>query len=603
MKTIFRYFFAFALSLTLGLQAQEINFKQNKSSAAKASLTSNGFYTDFVLDVANFSPELRMPIQVSYDSSSKAQGLLGFAWNIPQLESTVTPDKNGAIWTTPWGEKVAFYSRKNTDKETLAMFNETERENAYFSPFADWTANGREDSGSWTIFGRKELKGWKFTYLNGRLLEIVSHTGESLQFVYDGTTLKEVKQKSEAFISLKYKEKTLSEISINGIAHKIEFVDGKAQILPETLAGKEENVDVKFLSSVAKAPLNPITFNYDNAGFLTQIKRGEYEENLVVEQENVAYRKDYLRKIADAKKAGKSLSNIKRQKIAGRILSDNNFKYTYPSGKIGDIKLENKLKQVASYNYDSGTGVFKHTDFAGKASEIYYFMRYDVAYNGKIRQMVDAQKRVIGNYRYDKDSGKITRFRDLAKNDVNLKYDSKGKLIEIAKRGADETNSTPIKSFEYERDSLKPKAINILNERGEIAQTTVMKYNREQRLTSVDDGRNAIKLNYNNYGYPLAIADSIGNETKIFYDRYNRVIARENPNGTKTFTEYNAFGQVAKTFTKLGDEILSSVELAYDANGAPLSYKDQNGLEKKYERDAFGRVEKEIFADKTQVFL
>ena len=66
-----------------------------------------------------------------------------------------------------------------------------------------------------------------------------------------------------------------------------------------------------------------------------------------------------------------------------------------------------------------------------------------------MRQIVDGRKRVLASYRYDKDTGKNTRFRDKAKNDINFKYDSRGNLIGISKRGAGEPDALPVRSFEY----------------------------------------------------------------------------------------------------------------------------------------------------------
>lgn len=104
MKTIHKIlvlFISFSVCVS-GLFGQQVNFIQSKNSAGKASLTSDAYYTNFVLGTANFSPELRMPVQIFYDSSCKEEGLVGYGWKIPQLESSAIPEKNGAIWTTPW---------------------------------------------------------------------------------------------------------------------------------------------------------------------------------------------------------------------------------------------------------------------------------------------------------------------------------------------------------------------------------------------------------------------------------------------------------------------------------------------------------------------
>ena len=85
----------------LSVNAQQIEFVQNKNSAGKASLTSNAYYSSFTLGTANFSPELRLPVQIFYDSAIKDESLAGIGWKIPQLESSAVPTKDGALWTTP----------------------------------------------------------------------------------------------------------------------------------------------------------------------------------------------------------------------------------------------------------------------------------------------------------------------------------------------------------------------------------------------------------------------------------------------------------------------------------------------------------------------
>ena len=603
MKQIYKFTLIFSLIIfsLLSVNAQQIEFVQNKNSAGKASLTSDAYYSSFTLGTANFSPELRLPVQIFYDSSVKEDGLVGLGWKIPQLESSAVPTKDGALWTTPWGEKVSFYSRKNTSRDILNLFNEKERENAYFSPYADWTANGRADSGSWTFYGRKDMRGWKFVYVDAKLRKIEAPSGQYIDFTYANGKLASVEQRGRAFISLKYNEdKLLSEILINGVSNKFVFIDGKAQILPETLAGKEEYIESKFLSKVGQDGLNPLEFSYDSAGYLTQIKRGNYVDNISVEHESLAQRKDYLKKVAAAKKAKKNVNNIAKEAVAGRILKDSTYNYSYPSNKFGNIVLTNKRGDVAKYEFDSQRGIAKYTDFSGKETTTYYFMRYDVAYNGKVRQIVDGRKRVIASYRYDKDTGKITRYRDKAKNDINFKYDSRGNLVLISKRGADDGNALPVRSFSYNKGNLKPVKVNELDETGEVVRTTSIQYDSEFRPVYIDDGRNTLKISYNFYGYPSKTVDTFGTETIYTYDVYNRQISREH-NGIVAYAEYDKLGFPYKSYSKFEGETLSSIDISYDKNGSIVSYIDQDGLEKRYERDEFGRIAKEIFPDSTEV--
>lgn len=600
MKAILKFLLVMVVSFT-SISAQQLDFIQNKNSAGKASLTSDAYYSNFVLGTANFSPELRLPVQIFYDSSVKEEGLAGFGWKIPQLESSATPNEHGAVWTTPWGEKVFFYSRKNTSRDVLNLYNERERENAYFSPFADWTANGRADSGSWTIFGRKDMRGWKFVYTDAKLRKIEAPSGQCLSFIYNNGKLVSVEQLGRAFIELKYGEdKNLSEIVINGISNKLKFISGTVRILPETLAGKEEMLKTPLLSSIGQEGLNPLEFSYNKVGYLTQIKRGEYVDKISVEQESVAQRKAYLKQIAAAQKAKKPINGIKKEKTDGRIIADSQLEYFYPNNKIGNIKIVNKLGQTASFAFDSQKGVSTKRDFSGKETSTYYFMRYDVAYNGKVRQIVDSRKRVLASCRYDKDTGKVLRSRDLAKNDINYKYDKAGNLTLITKRGANESSVSPVRSFEYAKGNLHPTKINELNEKGEIARTTTIQYNKDFRPIFVNDGQQTTKIAYNSFGYPSKTENVFGRETEFTYDKYNRITSKS-VNGIKYNIEYNKNGLPVKYTSQYDNEVISTTEITYDKNAAPVAYKDQDGLTKKYERNALGNIVREIFPDNTEV--
>ena len=593
--------FSFIIFTLFTASAQQIDFLQNKNSAGKASLTSDAYYSSFTIGTANFSPELRLPIQIFYDSSVKDEGIAGVGWKIPQLESSAVPSENGAIWTTPWGEKVNFYSRRNTSKDVLSLFNETERENAYFSPYADWTANGRADSGSWTIYGRKDMRGWKFVYLEGKLRSITAPSGDLLTFRYDNGRIVSVEQRGNSFVSLKYNEdKILSEILINGVSNKFVFADGKVQILPETLAGNEERVESKFLRSVGQRGLNPLEFAYDSAGYLSRIKRGGYVDEISVEHESLAQRKDYLKRVASAKKANRNIANIAREAVAGRILKDSIYNYSYPSNRFGNIVLANKRGELAKYEFDSQRGISRYTDFSGKEMSTYYFMRYDVAYNGKVRQIVDGRKRVLASYRYDKDTGKITRYRDNAKNDINFKYDSRGNLIGISKRGAGEPDALPVRSFEYIKGEMKPSRINELDSKGRVVRTTSIQYDASRRPVMISDGCREVKIGYNFYGYPIKFVDGFGLETSISYDRYNRRISRESGEVLERI-EYDSNGFPVKVSAYGGGKELRSLEVCYGKDGYPETYKDSEGLSKRFERDGRGRVLKEIFPDLTEV--
>ena len=87
----------------MGNSAEQLNFRSSPMTAGKASLSENGYIVSRELGGANFSPELRYPVQLIYRSDSADAGLFGTSWRSPQLESSATPEKDGVLWTTPWG--------------------------------------------------------------------------------------------------------------------------------------------------------------------------------------------------------------------------------------------------------------------------------------------------------------------------------------------------------------------------------------------------------------------------------------------------------------------------------------------------------------------
>ena len=76
---------------------ENVQFLSKPLSAGKAMLTEDGFLVPHLLGTANFSPELRFPIQLIYRSTSEKTGLFGFGWSSPQLESTAYYDRDGVL--------------------------------------------------------------------------------------------------------------------------------------------------------------------------------------------------------------------------------------------------------------------------------------------------------------------------------------------------------------------------------------------------------------------------------------------------------------------------------------------------------------------------
>ena len=87
---------AFAIAALAGLSsvaAERVDFTSRPLLAGRASLTEVGYVESRSLGVARLSPELTMPIELVYGSSSDKTGAFGFAWRSPQLESSAAVAK------------------------------------------------------------------------------------------------------------------------------------------------------------------------------------------------------------------------------------------------------------------------------------------------------------------------------------------------------------------------------------------------------------------------------------------------------------------------------------------------------------------------------
>ncbi len=66
----------FSLLAAFGFSAETVSFNYKPLTAGKASLTENGFVVTRTLGALNVSPELRLPIQLVYNSRNEKKGRL-----------------------------------------------------------------------------------------------------------------------------------------------------------------------------------------------------------------------------------------------------------------------------------------------------------------------------------------------------------------------------------------------------------------------------------------------------------------------------------------------------------------------------------------------
>ncbi|OQA82281.1 MAG: tRNA(Glu)-specific nuclease WapA precursor [Lentisphaerae bacterium ADurb.Bin242] len=582
--------------------AENVHFLSKPLTAGKASLTENGFLVSKMLGTANFSPELRFPIQLVYESASEKSGLFGYAWKSPQLESSAVPERDGVLWTTPWGEKIKFFRKQKPEKDAVKveLYEQEMKASDFFAPYSEWKADTSApkgkftESGNWIFSGKRDYTGWKFTYRDAKLQRIDAPSGRFLQFTYASGKLVRISQNDQAFVEIGYDASScVSSLRINGIEHKISYASGDVSILPKTQVGELATVVKTRIASIWTGGLNPAEYAYDANGYLTQIKQGAFVEELKVQMETLADRRANVAAKADRKLKASG-------KAAGRLLSDAFFTYSYTSQEPGGVRLTNKLQQTATYDFSEKTGVFKVTEFSGKNYTIYYFMRMDVAYLGKVRQIVDGRGRTVLSYRYDKLTGRILRVRDRAENDLNFEYTREGNLSRITRRAADQNDPEPVVRYQYDPKN-NPVEIARLNEKGIPAVTTSITYDFHNQPLKIGDGRTQTRLQYNNFGYPVAVTNVFNQTQEMSFDKYNRLVSATDLYGVKTLYSYTDSGLIAKIRRVDGKDVLTSLSVSYNGNGQPVAYTDQAGRVKKFDRDAFGRVVKEFFPDETSV--
>ena len=484
------------------------------------------------------------------------------------------------------------------DAVKIALHEEAKKGKGYYSPYSDWEADTSakrpEISGDWTFSGKKNLKGWKFSYRNGCLASIQAPSGRSLDFAYDkANRLVSISQDARAFVTIGYNADGLAEsVSVNGVATHLDYERGKLAILPKTLDGQIVSAVRPRLVSMKTADMYPETYGY-SGNHLSEIRRGDFTKKLTVQTESLADRKQNIRSSDRRSKVAHT------GKISGRLVSDGSFVYSY-GDKTGTVSLTDKVGRKAQYSFNRNTGVFDIAEFTGKKYTVYYFMRYDVAYLGKVRKVVDGRGRDVVDFRYDKSTGRPIRIRDRLGNDINLEWDAAAHISRQTRRIAGSSTVEPVRSYVCDKAG-NPVSVSELDEASKPVRTTKVSYNRENRPVRISDGRQDLKVSYASHGRPEKLTDTFGRTTSVEYDKWNRPVRVTDADGIVTACDYTPAGRVARIVRSAGKELLQSVSVSYDGAGRPVSYTDQSGRTKKFERDGFGRIVKEIFPDSTEV--
>ena len=586
---------AACLPLLPGLAAPPLDFAHRPLLAGKASLTSDGFEVTRTLGVAAFAPELRLPVELVYDSSRESSGLFGFGWRSPQLESSVRWEKDGLLWTTPWGERMKFFPKKEkTPKDAVvpAPVAEAKRGRGLYAPYSDWEADSSEadfpKARRFSVTGKGDFRDWRLDYADGRLARITTPHGVSADFEYGPSgELLAVSSQGTRFVELEARDGLVAGLRLNGVPVSFAYADVERTVLPRTVDGLVARKAARALASVRTAELEAETFAY-RGGYLASASLGARRETFAVQAETPEDRVQNIR--SRDRKSGVEHTG----RVAGRLLADADFAYSYGDG----VRLKDKAGRTASYSYDGENGVFRATDFSGRTVTTYYFMRYDAAYLGKVRKAVDGRGRDLVAFRYDGKTGKPVRVTDRLGNKRILEYDAKGNCTKLSRRADWSPREEPVRSFAYDRKG-RLASVSELDADGNAVRTASVSYDKAGRPTRVADGRRTVEAAYSPSGFPLSLKDDFSS-VALSYDRYNRLVSSTGPDGVVTTRAYADHGALAKVERRDGDEVLSSLSVSFDTRGLPIAVTDRDGRSAACDRDEFGRIVKE-YADDAEV--
>ena len=479
----------------------------------------------------------------------------------------------------------------------MALWEEARRGRGFWTPYADWeadtSASDFRKTGDWTFAGKRACAGWTFRYRAGRLARVEAPSGRALDFGYaKAGRLLSVSQDGQAFVELAYNADGLAEsVKVNGVETRLVYAKGQLLVLPKTLDGQVVPAVRPRLVSLKTADFDPVLFAYAG-NYLSRVSQGAFAEDMKVQSETLDDRRRNLRSAQPKSKVEHT------GRIAGRLISDGAHGYAYGK-RTGAVTLTDRAGRTAEFDFNAKTGVFGVTEFSGRKYSVYYFMRYDVAYLGKVRKVVDGKGRDVVSFRYDKATGRATRVRDRLGNDRNFEYDGAGHLVRETRRSADSSNVEPVRAFACDKAG-NPVSVSQLDADGRAVRTVTVAYDGEGRPVRLTDGRREAKVVYTKWGRPASVTDAFGRTAAFEYDRWNRPVRATDADGVVTTCAYTPAGQVARMERRAGEELAQSVEVAYDGAGRPISYTDQDGRAKRYARDAFGRVVKEIFPDATE---
>ena len=264
-------------------------------------------------------------------SPRRVAGAFGFAWRCPQLESSVRWARDALLWTTPWGEEIRLRPKRERAPRNAVRLDPVEdakRGRGLYAPWTDWESD--TEAPDWascrrfSIVGKNALRGWRLVYEDGRLASVSTpHGTEALFERGPSGELLAVSSRGVRFAELAHAGGLVSSLRLNGVPVALAYGASEFLSLPKTADGQASRKSVRALASVRVASLDPESFAYAG-GYLASASRGAFREAFAVQTETPDERR---RNVLGADGKGKAAHT---GKVAGRLLSDGEFRYAYP---------------------------------------------------------------------------------------------------------------------------------------------------------------------------------------------------------------------------------------------------------------------------------
>jgi YD repeat-containing protein/parallel beta-helix repeat protein len=599
--------------------------------------TANGNYSYQHTDLSIATRSLPLLFSRSYNSSSPANGPLGFGWtfsyNVSIAESSLD---NSATVIYGDGRAVRFEWSASAYIPPAGTFSSLIKSSGLFTlTEKDQTQYAFNAEGKLATITDHNGNATTLNYSGGLLSSVTAPDGRALSFSYDGfNRLTQVSDPLSRTLGFGY-DANGDLVSSTDLRNKVTTYTYDAHHLltitdanQHTFVTNTYNTDGR-VSQQLDADSNPTQFVYDIVAHKTMVTDArnntttyEYDANLRLIKvtdplghfETYTWDDDNNRTSLTDKRSNTTSYTYDGR---GNLLTatdplTNTAVYTYDSNN-NMLTQRDANNHTTTYTYDANNNLETKTDaLTGLTSYTYYT---DAARKGLLHTVTDALIHTT-TYEYD-NNGYVTTITDALNHSSHMIYDDGGRLL---------TSTTPIghtTTYTYDNANhvltmTDPRlgvttytyddVGNLLTTKDPLNHTTTNTYTAKDQLETVTDAEDfTTTYTYDEIGNRLSIKDGNNHTTYFAYDAANRLSSTTNPLGKTTNFTYDFNGNLltvtdplTHTTTYTYDELnrrtqvkdaLNHVTITtYDAVGNILSVKDANNKTTTYTYDELNRL-------------